>query len=173
MDYTIAAVDRALKLLEIVAENQNIGLSELARLTGTTKTLAFTTPNVMLFIRDMDPAVCGKALRLAEGTVRALQVFLRPTGLAAQGPIRPQVAVEMGVFVHADDRAQQFTRSAGSLLGAARIDGRHGRQRLHELDHRSAVIVGPLRCRVLGRLSGGTRLLSTRLNSARLPTSSE
>jgi IclR family KDG regulon transcriptional repressor len=41
MDYTIAAVDRALKLLEIVAENQNIGLSELARLTGTTKTLAF------------------------------------------------------------------------------------------------------------------------------------
>jgi hypothetical protein len=41
MDYTIAAIDRALKLLEIVAENQNIGLSELARLTGTTKTLAF------------------------------------------------------------------------------------------------------------------------------------
>jgi IclR family KDG regulon transcriptional repressor len=41
MDYTIGAIDRALKLLEIVAENQNIGLSELARLTGTTKTLAF------------------------------------------------------------------------------------------------------------------------------------
>jgi IclR family KDG regulon transcriptional repressor len=41
MDYTIAAIDRALKLLEIVAENQNIGLSELTRLTGTTKTLAF------------------------------------------------------------------------------------------------------------------------------------
>ena len=41
MDYTIAAIDRALKLLEIVAESQNIGLSELARLTGTTKTLAF------------------------------------------------------------------------------------------------------------------------------------
>src|SRR5260370_19625342 len=41
MDYTIAVIDRALKLLEIVAENQNIGLSELTRLTGTTKTLAF------------------------------------------------------------------------------------------------------------------------------------
>jgi IclR family transcriptional regulator, KDG regulon repressor len=41
MDYTIAAIDRALKLLEIVAENQDVGLSELARLTGTTKTLAF------------------------------------------------------------------------------------------------------------------------------------
>jgi len=41
MDYTVAAVDRALKLLETVAENPNIGLTELARLTGTTKTLAF------------------------------------------------------------------------------------------------------------------------------------
>jgi IclR family KDG regulon transcriptional repressor len=41
MDYTVAAVDRALKLLEAVAENPNIGLTELARLTGTTKTLAF------------------------------------------------------------------------------------------------------------------------------------
>jgi IclR family KDG regulon transcriptional repressor len=41
MDYTVAAVDRALKLLEVVAENPNIGLTELARLTGATKTLAF------------------------------------------------------------------------------------------------------------------------------------
>ena len=41
MDYTVAAVDRALKLLEAVADNPNIGLTELARLTGTTKTLAF------------------------------------------------------------------------------------------------------------------------------------
>jgi IclR family KDG regulon transcriptional repressor len=47
MDYTIAAIDRALKLLEIVAENQNIGLSELARLTGTTKTLAFRTATTL------------------------------------------------------------------------------------------------------------------------------
>lgn len=39
-------------------------------------TLCFRTSNVLLFIRDMDPAVCAKALRLAEGTVRALQVFL-------------------------------------------------------------------------------------------------
>ena len=41
MDYTIAAIDRALKLLEIVAEKRSIGLSELTRLSGTTKTLAF------------------------------------------------------------------------------------------------------------------------------------
>jgi IclR family KDG regulon transcriptional repressor len=41
MDYTVAAVDRALKLLEAVAESPNIGLSELSRLTGMTKTLAF------------------------------------------------------------------------------------------------------------------------------------
>jgi IclR family transcriptional regulator, KDG regulon repressor len=41
MDYTIAAVDRALALLEAVAEHSEIGLSELARATGCTKTLAF------------------------------------------------------------------------------------------------------------------------------------
>jgi IclR family KDG regulon transcriptional repressor len=41
MDYTVAAVDRALKLLEVVAEHPNIGLTELARLSRNTKTLAF------------------------------------------------------------------------------------------------------------------------------------
>ncbi|HWL80406.1 MAG TPA: IclR family transcriptional regulator [Roseomonas sp.] len=41
MDYTIAAVDRALALLEAVADHPGTGLSELARLTGSTKTLAF------------------------------------------------------------------------------------------------------------------------------------
>ena len=41
MDYTIGAVDRALHLLEIVAEHPDIGLSELARLSGASKTLAF------------------------------------------------------------------------------------------------------------------------------------
>jgi hypothetical protein len=39
-------------------------------------TLAFRTRNVLLFIRDMNPDVCGRALRLAEQTVRALQIFL-------------------------------------------------------------------------------------------------
>jgi hypothetical protein len=39
-------------------------------------TLGFRTRNVLMFLRDQDPAVCGKALQLAEGTVRALQVFL-------------------------------------------------------------------------------------------------
>lgn len=41
MTYIVSAVDRALHLLEIVAENQNIGLSELARLSGMNKTLTF------------------------------------------------------------------------------------------------------------------------------------
>jgi IclR family KDG regulon transcriptional repressor len=41
MDYTITAVDRALALLETVSEHPGVGLSELARLTGSTKTLAF------------------------------------------------------------------------------------------------------------------------------------
>ncbi|WP_145144813.1 IclR family transcriptional regulator [Roseomonas gilardii] len=41
MDYTIAAVDRALALLELVAEHPGIGISDLARLSGDTKTLVF------------------------------------------------------------------------------------------------------------------------------------
>jgi IclR family KDG regulon transcriptional repressor len=41
MDYTITAVDRALAVLEAVADHPGVGLSELARLTGSTKTLAF------------------------------------------------------------------------------------------------------------------------------------
>jgi IclR family KDG regulon transcriptional repressor len=41
MDYTIAAVDRALALLETIADHPGIGLSELSRLTDTTKTLVF------------------------------------------------------------------------------------------------------------------------------------
>ncbi len=40
------------------------------------QTLCFRTRNVLLFIRDQDPIVCGRALQLAEGTVRALQLFL-------------------------------------------------------------------------------------------------
>jgi hypothetical protein len=39
-------------------------------------TLGFRTRNVLLFIRDQEPALCGKVLQLSEGTVRALQVFL-------------------------------------------------------------------------------------------------
>lgn len=41
MDDTITAVDRALTLLEVVAETRSIGLTELARRTGLTTTLAF------------------------------------------------------------------------------------------------------------------------------------
>jgi IclR family KDG regulon transcriptional repressor len=39
--YVVSAVDRALGLLETLAENPNIGVTRIAKLTGTTKTLAF------------------------------------------------------------------------------------------------------------------------------------
>jgi hypothetical protein len=39
-------------------------------------TLCFRTRNALMFIRDMDPKVCGKALQLAEQTARACQLFL-------------------------------------------------------------------------------------------------
>ena len=38
--------------------------------------LGFRTRNILLFCMDRDPAVCGKSLFLAEGTVRSLQVLL-------------------------------------------------------------------------------------------------
>jgi len=39
-------------------------------------TLLFRTRNTVMFIRDMTPAVCSKALQLAEQTARACQAFL-------------------------------------------------------------------------------------------------
>jgi IclR family transcriptional regulator, KDG regulon repressor len=41
MDYTITAVDRALSLLEVLAEHPGVGVTELANLTGNTKSLVF------------------------------------------------------------------------------------------------------------------------------------
>ena len=40
-DYTVQAVDRALDLLEAIAEHPGMGLTDLARIAGCTKTLAF------------------------------------------------------------------------------------------------------------------------------------
>ncbi len=41
MSYTISAVDRAMALLEVLAENADIGVTELAERTGNTKSLVF------------------------------------------------------------------------------------------------------------------------------------
>ena len=41
MSYTISAVDRAFALLEALAENADIGVTELAERTGNTKSLVF------------------------------------------------------------------------------------------------------------------------------------
>ncbi len=41
MTYTVSAVDRALALLEVLAEHPNIGVTELADRTGNTKSLVF------------------------------------------------------------------------------------------------------------------------------------
>lgn len=41
MSYTITAVDRALALLEVLAEKPGIGVTEIANLTGNTKSLVF------------------------------------------------------------------------------------------------------------------------------------
>lgn len=41
MDYTVAAVDEAVKLLLLVAQQPGLGLSEVARRSGTGKARAF------------------------------------------------------------------------------------------------------------------------------------
>jgi hypothetical protein len=56
--------------------------------------LGFRTRNILLYCMDEDPAVCGKALFLAEGTIRSLQVLLNAgtveavTGDAARLEVR-------------------------------------------------------------------------------------
>ena len=39
--YTVSAVDRALTLLEVLAERPHVGVTELAERTGNTKSLVF------------------------------------------------------------------------------------------------------------------------------------
>ena len=41
MSYTVTAVDRALMLLEVLADNPDLGLTEIAECTGQTKSLVF------------------------------------------------------------------------------------------------------------------------------------
>lgn len=41
MEYTICSVDRALALLEVLAEHPNAGVTEIAELTGNTKSMVF------------------------------------------------------------------------------------------------------------------------------------
>ncbi len=72
MDYTVAAVDRALKLLETVAENPDIGLTDLARLSGTTKTLAFR----------MASTLEGRGYLLKDPTTRCYTLGYKPLHLS-------------------------------------------------------------------------------------------
>ena len=41
MSYTVTAVDRALMLLEVLADNPDLGVTEIAERTGQTKSLVF------------------------------------------------------------------------------------------------------------------------------------
>ncbi len=41
MEYTISSVDRALALLEVLAENPNAGVTDIAQLSGNTKSMVF------------------------------------------------------------------------------------------------------------------------------------
>ena len=61
MDYTVAAVDEALGLLDMVAEHPGLGVTELAKRSGNTKARAFrllcTLEGRGFVVRHGDPAV--------------------------------------------------------------------------------------------------------------------
>lgn len=103
MDYTVAAVDRALKLLEVVAEKPNIGLTELARLTGNTKTLAFR----------MASTLEARGYLLKDPTTRAYTLGFKPLYLSERMQHESPLLRVAGP--HLDDLAAR-TRENISLL---------------------------------------------------------
>lgn len=94
-DYTIQAVDRALAVLEAVAEQPGIGLAALARRVGATKTLAFRMAATLeargYLLKDFEAKTYWlghRPLWLGE------QVAAHSPLLRAAGPVLDQLAAQ-------------------------------------------------------------------------------
>jgi hypothetical protein len=68
----------------------------------------FRTRNILLYCMDQDPAVCGKSLFLAEGTIRSLQVLLNA---GAVEPVSSD-AQRLEVRIHKNRKAYLEEQSA-------------------------------------------------------------
>ena len=76
MTYVVTAVDRALELLEILAENPDTGVSKLAERSGNTKSLVFR----LLYTLEKRGYVCRESCPTDR---RSSYAVLTPMGLKA------------------------------------------------------------------------------------------
>jgi hypothetical protein len=137
------------------------------------KPLGFRSRNVLLFIMDQDPVVCGRALRLAEGTIRGVQVLLaegeredvggdidrlevrihkdRQSYLSEKSPsgmTAPEWSA--GNFNPGDNISRFYVERGWARDGAAAL-GELGRVMTHEMTHHY------LKVRWTGGVSGGLK----------------
>jgi len=109
MTYTISAVDRALNLLEAVAEHPGLNVTELANVTGNTKSLVFR----LMFTLEQRGYV------IKEPASRTYTLGYRPLFLAASAQDNVALIKAAGPFL--DDLA----RRSGQQVNLLVRDGLH------------------------------------------------
>lgn len=109
MPYTISAVDRALNLLEAVAEHPGLNVTELANVTGNTKSLVFR----LMFTLEQRGYV------IKEPASRTYTLGYRPLFLAASAQDNVALIKAAGPFL--DDLA----RRSGQQVNLLVRDGLH------------------------------------------------
>ncbi|MFN3641396.1 MAG: IclR family transcriptional regulator [Gemmobacter sp.] len=131
-DYTIAAVDRALLVLESLAEHPRQGVTALARRLGLTKTIVFRLLSTLeargFVVREGDQAVYSLGYRMGVLGERAGQQNML---LAAARPVMERLREETSENINLIVREGQQSLVLATLAGrhAIRIfalAGRHG-----------------------------------------------
>ncbi len=109
MPYTISAVDRALALLEALAENPGLNVTELANVTGNTKSLVFR----LMFTLEQRGYV------IKDATSRTYTLGYRPIFLAASAQDNVALIRAAGPFL------DELARGAGHQANLLVRDGLH------------------------------------------------
>ncbi|MFN6977477.1 MAG: IclR family transcriptional regulator [Gemmobacter sp.] len=131
-DYTIAAVDRALRVLESLAEHPRQGVTALARHLGLTKTIVFRLLSTLeargFVVREGDQALYSLGYRMGVLGERAGQQNML---LAAARPVMERLREETSENINLIVREGQQSLVLATLAGrhAIRIfalAGRHG-----------------------------------------------
>jgi len=104
MPYTISAVDRALNLLEAVAEHPGLNVTDLANVTGNTKSLVFR----LMFTLEQRGYV------IKEPASRTYTLGYRPLFLAASAQDNVALIKAAGPFL--DDLARRTGQQANLLV---------------------------------------------------------
>ncbi|MEM0934287.1 MAG: IclR family transcriptional regulator [Pseudomonadota bacterium] len=131
-DYTIAAVDRALTVLEAIGDRPDQGVTQIAKRVGMTKTLVFrilSTLEARGFVtRDPEQATYALGFRLGVLGERAGEQNVL---LAAARPVmerlREETAENINLVVREDDRSLVLATLAGRhAIRIFAVSGRYG-----------------------------------------------